>query len=64
MTPRRWQNLAKYFFDVSKLILTTSVLAPLVISEKADWKVIAIGTLGGVLFFAGGIVLDRKGETS
>jgi len=62
MTSRRWQNIAKYFFDISKLVLSITVVAPLVGRGGISLKVVALGALSGVLFLTMGLIFDRKGE--
>ena len=63
MNPRRWQNIAKYLFDVSKLIIATAVISQLVTKEGVQWKAVAMGTIAGVFFFPGGFLADQKGES-
>ncbi len=62
MNPRRWQNVAKYSFDVSKLIIATAVISQLVTKEGVEWKAVAFGVVSGIFFFAGGLFFDRKGD--
>ncbi len=62
MTPRRWENIAKYFFDMSKLIMGTAVIMQLVTKEHIDWNEIALGATTGVLFLLVGIMADRRAD--
>lgn len=63
MTPRRWENLAKYFYDLSKLTLSIAVVTQYVARGLAEWKILALGGLTGVSLFAAGWIADMKGET-
>ena len=62
LTPRRWQNVAKYLFDISKLIVATAVISQLVTREGANWKAVAFGIVAGIFFLVGGLFADQKGE--
>lgn len=62
VTSRRWQNIAKYFFDVSKLVIGISVISQLVAQEMIQWKAVAFGTLTGVVFMTVGVLIDRRGD--
>jgi hypothetical protein len=62
MTPRRWQNLSKYFLDLSKLIVSIAVVGQLVTREVFSWKAIVFGTGTGILFFMLGFAFDWKGD--
>jgi hypothetical protein len=62
VSSRRWQNIAKYFFDMSKVILAGAVVAQLVEIHQVDLKVIEWGIGSGVLFLLVAIVLDVRGD--
>lgn len=62
MSSRRWQNLAKYFYDMSKLIMASSVVAQLVAYQKLELKVVAWGLIGGILCLIEAVRLDKKGD--
>jgi len=62
VTARRWQNLAKYFFDVSKVIVALAVIGKAVSDQEIQIKTVAFGLFSGVLFFWMGLMFDRKGD--
>ncbi|MDO8518922.1 MAG: hypothetical protein Q7T11_02015 [Deltaproteobacteria bacterium] len=61
MTPRRWENIAKYFFDLSKLVVASAVISQLV-SKDFSQKIFAFGSLNAILFFVAGYFFDRQGD--
>ena len=63
MSPRRWQNIAKYLFDMSKLIWGVAVVTHLVNKDPFNLIVIALGSSGGLVFFIAAVRFDKKGET-
>lgn len=62
MSARRWQNLAKYFYDISKLIVASAVVTHLVEHPVFNLKLVVFGLLAGIGFLLIGLQLDRKGE--
>jgi len=62
MTPRQLHNLAKYFFDLSKLTLTVSVISQLVGQENINMKVIVFGATTSVLLLSMAVWLDWREE--
>lgn len=62
MTPRQWQGLAKYFFDMSKITISIAVISQLVARDQSSWKAIAFGTVTGVSFLVTGLFFEKKGD--
>lgn len=62
MSTRRWQNFAKYLYDVSKVIIAIAVVGQFVTGTPINWKMIAFGVIGGVLFLVAAMGADKKGE--
>lgn len=63
MTPRRWENIAKYLFDISKITMGTSVVTKIVAENAVNWNSVAFGLASGVALFIAGVILDKKGDT-
>ena len=62
MSERLWQNLAKYFYDISKLVLGVAVVTQLAGLGNTDFKVVAFGIVAGLLFLIMGMFFDRRGD--
>lgn len=64
MSARRWQNFAKYLYDVSKVIIAIAVVSQFVTAATIHWKVVALGAIAGVLFLGAAMVADKGGENT
>ena len=51
-------NLAKYCWDFSKIMITVLAIAPLAKPETIDFRTVTIGLIVGVLFALFGYILD------
>lgn len=58
--PRQWDNLSKYFYDISKLVLGVSVVTQLARPNEANLIVVAFGIIAGVLFLLLALMIDRR----
>ena len=55
------ENVAKYLYDMSKIVLATTVIGNLSAWKDFDILALAIGASGGYILFWWGYVLDGKG---
>lgn len=62
MSPRRWQNVAKYFYDISKVIIAVAVISPLFDKHGFNWEDMVLGATAGFLLFCAALLLDWKGD--
>ena len=57
-TKEQKDNLAKYCWDFSKIMVTALAIAPLAKPETIDLRTVVIGSIIGVLFALFGYMLD------
>lgn len=53
-------NLAKFLYDIAKIIIAIIVISPIVQPEKFDMNVFAVGFIVAFLFFIFAYFLDQK----
>ncbi len=51
-------NVSKYFYDISKIIVGTAVIAPF-ISQDYKVKTVILGLLVSIIFFVLGYLTDK-----
>jgi len=59
MTRKQIDNVSKYCYDVSKLMIGLPVVGNM-LSGKFSWKVLATGLVAAFGFFIIGYLLDKK----
>ena len=57
MNKKQIDNLSKYCYDVSKLVMGFAVVGN-VISDKFSWKALAIGFITAIVLLIIGFVID------
>ena len=55
-------NVAKFFYDLSKLTLGIAVISQLVTRDNLHWNTVAMGLTTGVIFFTMACMLDKRGD--
>lgn len=59
-TDKQKDNLAKYWWDLSKIMVAALVIAPFAKSEAVDLKAVGLGICAGILSALFGHLLDGK----
>lgn len=59
-TKEQKDNLAKYCWDFSKIVLAALSIAPLAKPETVDLRGVVFGLTSGVIFAVFGYILDGK----
>ncbi len=57
-TEKQKDNLAKYAWDLSKIMVTALAIAPFAKPEAVDLRVVGAGVLAGILLALMGYLLD------
>jgi hypothetical protein len=57
-TEKQKDNLAKYAWDMSKIVVAALAIAPFTKPEAGDFRVVGGGLLAGLLLALGGYLLD------
>jgi hypothetical protein len=57
-TEKQKDNLAKYAWDMSKIVVAALAIAPFARPEAVDVRVVGGGLLAGLLLALGGYLLD------
>ena len=57
-TEKQKDNLAKYVWDMSKIMVTALAIAPFAQPEAVNMKVVGAGILAGILLALMGYLLD------
>jgi hypothetical protein len=57
-TEKQKDNLAKYAWDMSKIMVTALAIAPFAQPEAVDIRVVGVGVLAGILLALIGYLLD------
>jgi hypothetical protein len=57
-TEKQKDNLAKYAWDLSKIMVTALAIAPFAKPEAVDARVVGVGGLAGILLALIGYLLD------
>lgn len=52
-------NVSKYFYDISKIIVGTAVIAPFINKDYSS-KTVLLGLLVSIIFFVLGFLTDKK----
>lgn len=60
MTKRQRENIAKYLYDISKIIFTLAVLGNLLTKEKFDILAFLFGIIFSASTFISAFILDKK----
>jgi len=59
-TEKQKDNYSKYFYDLSKIILVVTVIAPIAKPETFNIHLFIGGLLASILLFIFGSLIDRK----
>lgn len=62
MLVRQRDSIAKYLYDMSKVVLTFSVVANLASGERFDVWLLGVGLLSGLAILAGAYLMDGLAE--
>ncbi len=57
-TEKQKDNVAKYAWDLSKIMVTALAIAPFAKPEAVDLRVVGVGVLSGMLLALTGYLLD------
>ena len=60
MSSKQRENLAKYGYDVSKIIGAILVIGPLTRAEQISGVGLILGVAGSIVFLAIGFLLDKE----
>ncbi len=61
MVQRQRENVAKYLYDMSKIVYATTVISNLAAWRDFDIMALVVGASGGYILFWWGYLLDEKG---
>ncbi len=60
MTQRQQENVAKYFYDLSKIVFATAVIGNFIAWKNFDMVTLCFGASNAWLLFWWGYVLDGR----
>ena len=61
MVQRQRENVAKYLYDLSKIVFATGVVGNLVAWKQFSMVALVLGGIGALVFLWWGYVLDGRG---